>query len=74
MKLAVLDNLSDFLYIYSTQWLEELHNEFIGSDVEGIFSKNYQACVVAKKLLEVNEQDKNELVFAFTLLMAICKL
>ena len=62
MKLAVLDNLSDFLYIYSTQWLEELYNEFIDSDVEGIFSKNYQVCVVAKKLLEVNDQDKNELV------------
>jgi 5-methylcytosine-specific restriction protein B len=62
MKLAVLDNLSDFLYIYSTQWLEELYNEFIESDAEGIFSKNHQVCVVAKKLLEVNDQDKNELV------------
>lgn len=62
MKLAVLDNLSDFLYIYSTQWLEELYNEFIDSDAEGIFTKNYQVCVVAKKLLDVNEQDKNELV------------
>jgi len=62
MKLAVLDNLSDFLYIYSTQWLEELYNEFIDSDAEGIFTKNYQVCVVAKKLLDINEQDKNELV------------
>lgn len=62
MKLTVLDNLSDFLYIYSTQWLEELYNEFIDSDAEGIFSKNYQVCVVAKKLLDVNDQDKNELV------------
>lgn len=62
MKLAVLDNLSDFLYIYSTQWLEELYDEFIDSDSEGIFIKNYQVCVVAKKLLDVNEQDKNELV------------
>ena len=39
MKLAVLDNLSDFLYIYSTQWLEELYKEFIDSDAEGIFRK-----------------------------------
>ncbi|KRJ14931.1 McrB family protein [Acinetobacter pittii] len=62
MKLAVLDNLSDFLYIYSTQWLEELYNEFIDSDAEEIFRKNYQVCLVAKKLLDVNEQDKNELV------------
>lgn len=62
MKLAVLDNLSDFLYIYSSYWLEELYSEFIDSDTEGIFTKNYQICVVAKKLLEVNEQNKNELV------------
>ncbi len=62
MKLAVLDNLSDFLYIYSSYWLEELYNEFIDSDTEGIFTKNYQICAVAKKLLDVNEQDKNELV------------
>jgi 5-methylcytosine-specific restriction protein B len=62
MKLAVLNNLSDFLYIYSSYWLEELYSEFIDSDTEGIFTKNYQICFVAKKLLEVNEQDKNELV------------
>jgi len=62
MKLAVLDNLSDFLYIYSSYWLEELYSEFIDSDSKGIFTKNYQICFVAKKLLEVNEQDKNELV------------
>lgn len=62
MKLAVLDNLSDFLYIYSTQWLEELYNEFIDSNAEEAFRKNHQVCVVAKQLLDVNEQDKNELV------------
>ena len=62
MKLAVLDNLSDFLCIYSTQWLEELYDEFIDGDAEGIFTKNHQICIVAKELLEVNEQDKNELV------------
>ncbi|WP_148335303.1 McrB family protein [Acinetobacter lwoffii] len=63
MKLAVLDNLSDFLYIYSTQWLEELYNEFIDdSDNEEVFRKNHQVCIVAKQLLDINEQDKNELV------------
>lgn len=62
MKLAVLDNLSDFLYIYSTHWLDELYNEFIDSDAEGLFTKNHQVCIVAKKLLEVNEQDKGELI------------
>ena len=62
MKLAVLDNLPDFLYIYSTQWLEELYNEFIDSDAEGIFTKNHHVCIVAKKLLEVDDQDKGELI------------
>lgn len=62
MKMAVLDNLNDFLYIYSTQWLEELYNDFIDGDAEGIFSKNHQVCLVAKKLLSVNEQDKGELI------------
>jgi len=62
MKMAVLDNLPDFIYIYSTQWLEELYNDFIDGDAEGIFSKNHQVCLVAKKLLSVNEQDKGELI------------
>jgi len=62
MKMAVLDNLSDFLYIYSTQWLEELYSDFIDGDAEGIFTKNHQVCLVAKKLLDVNEQDKSELI------------
>lgn len=62
MKMAVLDNLSDFLYIYSAQWLEELYNDFIDGDAEGIFTKNHQVCLVSKKLLSVNEQDKGELI------------
>ncbi len=62
MKIAVLDNLADFLYIYSTQWLEELYNDFIDGDAEGIFTKNHHVCLVAKKLLKVNEQDKGELI------------
>lgn len=62
MKMSVLDNLADFLYIYSTQWLEELYNDFINGNAEGIFTKNHQVCLVAKSLLVVNEQDKGELI------------
>ncbi len=62
MKMAVLDNLADFLYIYSTQWLEELYSDFIDDGTEGIFTKNHQLCIVAKKLLGVDEQDKGELI------------
>jgi 5-methylcytosine-specific restriction enzyme B len=62
MKLAVLDNLTDFLYIYSEQSIEGLYNDFIDGEAEGIFTKNYQVCLVAKSLLSVNEQDKGELI------------
>jgi len=62
MKMAVLDNLSDFLYIYCTQWLEELYSDFIDGDEEGIFTKNHQVCLVAKELLQVNDKDNGELI------------
>ncbi|MCU0440348.1 MAG: AAA family ATPase [Raineya sp.] len=62
MKMAVLDNLTDFLYIYSTQTLEELYNDFIEGDAEGLFTQNHHTCLVAKNLLGVNEQDKGELI------------
>jgi 5-methylcytosine-specific restriction protein B len=62
MKMAVLDNLSDILQIYKEQSIEELYNEFIDSDAETVFTKNYQVCLVAKQLLEVDEQNKNEIV------------
>jgi hypothetical protein len=62
MKMVVLDNLTEFLFIYSTQWLEELYSDFIDGDADGVFTKNYEVCLVAKKLLALNEQDKNELI------------
>lgn len=62
MKMVVLDNLSDFIYIYSSDAIEELYSDFIDGDAEGIFTKNHQVCLVAKKLLAVNEQDKSELI------------
>ena len=62
MKLAVLDSLSDFIYIYSTQWLEELYIDFIDGDADGIFTKNHHVCLVAKNLLEVSDHDKGELI------------
>lgn len=62
MKMAVLDNLSDFLCIYSTQHLEDLYNDFIAGDAEGSFAKNHQVCLVAKKLLDVHDQEKVNLI------------
>ncbi|MCF8307238.1 MAG: AAA family ATPase [Ignavibacteriales bacterium] len=62
MKMAVLDNLSEFVYIYSTQWLDELYNDFVDGEVEGIFTKNHAVCSRAKEILEVNEKDIGELI------------
>lgn len=62
MKMSVLDSLTDFLYIYSTQWIEELYNDFIDNGADGIFEKNHQVCTVAKRILDVNAQDKGELI------------
>lgn len=62
MKLAVLENLADILQIYKEESIEELYNEFIDDDTESVYTKNHQVCVVAKKILDVNEQDKNELL------------
>lgn len=62
MKLSVLDNLSDFLYIYSSHSLDELYNDFIDGESASDFEKNHQVCTVAKKLLDVNEQDNGELI------------
>lgn len=62
MKLSVLDNLSDFLYIYSSHSLDELYNDFIDGESSSDFEKNHQVCTVAKKLLDVNEQDNGELI------------
>jgi len=60
MKMAVLDNLADFLYIYSTQWLEELYTDFIGDNggnEKGIFTKNHEVCKCARDVLGVTKED-----------------
>jgi len=62
MKMVVLDNLSDFIYIYATDALDKLYEDFIDGDTERLFTKNHHVCLVAKKLLNVNEQDKFELI------------
>lgn len=62
MKLVVLENLADILQIYKEESIEELYNEFIDDDTESVYTKNHQVCFVAKKILDINEQDKSELI------------
>lgn len=64
MKMAVLDNLNDFLYMYSNESIEKIYGEFIDndSDMDDLLLLSHQVCVVAKKILEVNENDSAELI------------
>lgn len=62
MKMAVLDNLNEFIYIYLNQRIEELYKDFIDGDANGVFTMNHEICLVAKQILSVNEQDKSELI------------
>lgn len=63
MKIAVLENLKDILQIYKSETIEELYNEFINEDDDGkksVYEKNLEICKVAKKLLEVKEDEEDD--------------
>ncbi len=62
MKMVVLDNLADFIYIYSESVLNDLYDELINGDENNVFSKNHQVCIVAKKLFGINDNNKGELI------------
>ncbi len=55
-KLAVLDNLNDFLFIYSDDVIDSLHSEFVVSSVENSnLVKNFEVRQVLNKMLELSE-------------------
>jgi hypothetical protein len=62
MKMAILDNLPDFLYIYSQDALNDLYDEFIEGVEKTSLGKNHEICQVAKNLLRINESNFAELV------------
>lgn len=64
MKMALLDNLSDFIYIYSNDVLVKLFNMFIDtdSDIKDTFLINHQVCTVTMKILDIKENNQNELI------------
>ena len=61
MKVAVLEHVSSFLSIYSTDVLNSLYEEFIEGDATGNLDKSHQIMTVSKKLLEISEDNKSEL-------------
>ena len=52
-KLAVLDHLNDFLFIYADEVIDALHGEFLNSDEKTNLGKNQELRIVANKLLDV---------------------
>lgn len=62
MKMAVLDNLSDFIYIYAEEPLGNLYNIFIDGVENEPFAQNHQVCTVVKEILEVDSKDYGELI------------
>jgi len=61
-KLAVLDNLGDFLFIYSDGIIDNLHNEFLNSEEISNLGKNYEIRLVINKILELDKYDPVESV------------
>lgn len=61
-KLAGLDYLGDFLFIYSNEMVDTLHDQFINSDETKNLAKCYEIRAVANELLSINKNDPVESV------------
>jgi 5-methylcytosine-specific restriction protein B len=61
-KLAVLDSMSDFLFIYSDGIIDALHNEFLNSEESENLGKNYEVRAVANQILDIDKKDAVESV------------
>lgn len=54
-KLAVLDNLYDFIYIYSDPVIDMLHNELLDSETSTNLGKNYEIRKALNHILEIED-------------------
>ena len=61
-KLAVLDNLEDFLFIYSDGIIDTLHDEFLNSEETENLGKNYEIRAVANHFLDIPKNNVVESV------------
>lgn len=65
-KLAVLDNLYDFIYIYSDPIIDTLHNELLNSETSSNLGKNYEIRKVLNEILQIqNTPEENVLLSRF---------
>ncbi|WP_417942196.1 McrB family protein [Flavobacterium sp. RS13.1] len=56
-KMAVLDNTTDFLFIYSDSVIDFLHNEFVNSDEQTNLGKNYEIRTIANQILDLKDNN-----------------
>jgi 5-methylcytosine-specific restriction enzyme B len=71
-KMAVLDEVNSFVYIYSDDWIDTLYNMFIEGDETTNFGKNHAIKLVAKKILDLKDTDKAIDVLASRFLWQFC--
>ncbi|WP_298767356.1 AAA family ATPase [uncultured Polaribacter sp.] len=63
-KLAVLDNLNDFIYIYSDPTIDALHNEFLDSETTSNLGKNYEIRKVLNEILNIENTSKENVLLS----------
>lgn len=54
-KVAVLDSLYDFIYIYSDPVIDALHDELLNSETSSNLGKNYEIRKVLNHILEIQD-------------------
>lgn len=65
-KVAVLDNLYDFIYIYSDPVIDALHDELLNSETSSNLGKNHEVRKVLNHILEIeNTSIENVLLSRF---------
>ncbi|MFB9056706.1 McrB family protein [Mariniflexile ostreae] len=71
-KMAVLDEVNSFVYIYSDDWIDTLYDMFIEGDEVTNFGKNHAIKLVTKKILGLNDTDRVIGVLASRFLWQFC--
>jgi hypothetical protein len=65
-KLAVLDHMNDFLFIYSDM-IDYLHSDFLKSETSSNLAKNHELRLVVNKLLDVKDTPVESVLLSFFL-------
>lgn len=61
MKIGVLENPKEFVYIYSEKVINDLYDEFVNKDHEGRLEKNHQIKIAVSNILKLAEPDEYSL-------------